>query len=160
MPLRSTCPVWIVISPGRPSMRGLHRGGSVTLNPPLRNRLLDTRCAIEIRRRQRRRPAGCSTCRCLVPTPPVVAHPGTRKERLITLRPLTGRFTTCLVSMVLERVLEIGLNQRVLSPAATCDGLRAGSDLERGGDAGGSCGLHLYGFEDLGSGTLVAVTVN
>ncbi len=40
------------------------------------------------------------------PTPPVLDQPGTRNARLIMLRPLTGRFTTCLVSRVSDSVLE------------------------------------------------------
>ena len=35
--------------------------------------------------------------------PPVLAQPGTRKAKLMTLRPLTGRLSTCLVSMVLAK---------------------------------------------------------
>src|SRR5882724_11802485 len=44
----------------------------------------------------------------LVLDAPVDDQPGTRNARLITLRPCIGRFVTCFVSIVVERVLDVG----------------------------------------------------
>ena len=53
----------------------------------------------------------------VLPTPPVLLQPGTRNDRLMTLRPPTGRLITCFVSMVFARTLE-SVSTSGTSPAA------------------------------------------